>query len=106
MKALTIALALSAAALFNGTAAAAAEDNKIPSAAPTDVRATDFSSRHRRAHRRVIIRHGYYPAAPYYGGYGYYGAPAYGYYSQPYYYGGPAVSFSFGSGGWGRHHRW
>ena len=94
MKALTIALALGAAVLSSATAANAAEKSKIAIAASNDIQATDFSSRHRRAHRRVIVRHGYYRAAPYYRSYGYYGAPAYGY-SQPYY-GGPAVSFSFG----------
>ncbi|HKG00764.1 MAG TPA: hypothetical protein VKB15_09090 [Xanthobacteraceae bacterium] len=68
---------------------------------------TEFSSRHRRWHRRHIVvrraygpRFGYYPyARPLYAGYPYDRS----WWGGPYYRPGPAVSFGFGFGprwGW------
>src|SRR5438445_9111040 len=110
MKKLAIAFAVGAAALLGGSAAHAS-DNTVKTKAATDVTqpSTDISSRGRhyrhygyRHYRHYGYRHyrhygyGYRNYRPYYG-------DSYGYYApRPYYggygYGGPGISFSFGSG--------
>jgi hypothetical protein len=100
MKKLALIFAVGAAALIGGSAANAA-DNTVKAKAATDVtqQSTDFSS-HRRHYRH---RHyGYRHYRPYYGdSYGYYAPrPYYGGYHRGYGYGGPGISFSFGSGRW------
>ncbi|TYO64601.1 hypothetical protein FXV83_20965 [Bradyrhizobium hipponense] len=117
MKRLFVAVAVSAAALFGGSAANAA-DNTVRAKAVPDVTplSTDFSSRSRHYrhygyghYRHYGYRHyrhyGYRHYRPYYRSYGY--APRYygGGYGGPYYgggygYGGPSVSFGFGGGGY------
>ena len=102
MKKLSIVFAVGAAALLGGSAANAS-DNTVKTKAATDVTqpATDVSSRgrHYRHYSHRHYRHyGYRSYRPYYGN-------SYGYYApRPYYggygYGGPGISFSFGSGGY------
>jgi hypothetical protein len=101
MKTLAIALGLSAAALFEGSAANAA-DNTVKAKAATDVtQSTDISSQ-----RRYYRHYGYRHYRPHYRSYGYaprryygggYGGP---YYGGGYGYGGPSVTFGFGGGGY------
>src|SRR5882672_11060795 len=104
MKKLAIVFAVGAAALLGGSAANAT-DNTVKVKASTDVtqQSTDMSSRGRHyrhyGYRNYGHRHyGYSSYRPYYGN-------SYGYYApRPYYggygYGGPGVTFSFGSGGY------
>ena len=102
MKKLSIVFAVGAAALLGGSAANAS-DNTVKTKAATDVTqpATDVSSRgrhHRHYGHRHYRHYGYRSYRPYYGN-------SYGYYApRPYYggygYGGPGISFSFGSGGY------
>jgi hypothetical protein len=102
MKKLAIVFAVGAAALLGGSAAQAS-DNTIKGKAASDVTqpSTDVSSRgrHYRHHGHRHYRHyGYRSYRPYYGN-------SYGYYApRPYYggygYGGPGISFSFGTGGY------
>ena len=111
MKRLSLAIAVGAAALL-GVSAANASDNTVPTKAAPGVtkQSTDISSRGRhhkyhghRHHRHHGHRHhhhhrhyGFRHYRPYYGG-------SYGYYApRPYYrgYGGPGITFSFGSGGY------
>ena len=105
MTKLAIVFAVGAAALL-GPSAANASDNRTPTTAPSNVaqQSTDISARgrhhrhhgyrHHYRHRHYGLRHyrpyygnsyGYYAPRPYYGGYGY---------------GGPGITFSFGSGGY------
>ena len=109
MKKSAIVFAVGAAALLGGSAANAAE-NPVKAKAATDVtqQSTDISSRgrhyrhhgYRHGYRHYGYRHyGYRGYRPYYGN-------SYGYYApRPYYggygYGGPGVTFSFGTGGYG-----
>ncbi|WP_065752310.1 hypothetical protein [Bradyrhizobium paxllaeri] len=108
MKKLAIVFAVGAAALMGGSAANAADNavkaRNAPGAAQTS---TDFSAQHRhwRHHHHHHGRHhhwGHHHHRPYYRSYNYYAPRAYGYYGPRYYghrhYGGPGVTFSFGSG--------
>ena len=99
MKKLAIAFAVGAAATLGGSAAQAS-DNTIKTKAATDVTqpSTDISSRGRHYRHHGYRHYGYRSYRPYYGN-------SYGYYApRPYYggygYGGPGISFSFGSGGY------
>jgi hypothetical protein len=107
MKKLAIVFAVGAAALLGGSAAYASDNiaktNIARTKAATDVTqpSTDISSRGRH-YRHYGYRHyrhyGYRNYRPYYGN-------SYGYYApRPYYggygYGGPGISFSFGTGGY------
>jgi hypothetical protein len=100
MKYLAIVFAVGATALL-GSPAANASDDTVKIKATTDVtqQSTDISSRGRHYGYRHGYRHyGYRNYRPYYGN-------SYGYYApRPYYggygYGGPGISFSFGSGGY------
>ncbi|KRR16755.1 hypothetical protein CQ14_14265 [Bradyrhizobium lablabi] len=103
MKKLAIVFAVGAAALMGGSAANAA-DNAVKAKGATSAArtSTDFSAQHRhwRHHHHHHWGHRHY--RPYYGSYNYYAPRAYGYYGPRYYghrhYGGPGVTFSFGSG--------
>ena len=103
MKKSAIVFAVGAAALLGGSAANAS-DNSVKAKAATDVtqRSTDMSSRG-RYYRHYGYRHGYRHYG--YRGYGPYYGNSYGYAPRPYYggygYGGPGVTFSFGTGGYG-----
>ena len=107
MKMLFIAAAVGAAALLGGSVANAADD-PVKAKAATDVsqQSTDISSRGRHyrhyGYRHHGYRHyGYRNYRPYYGNsYGYAPRPYYGGYDRGYGYGGPAVTFSFGGGGY------
>ena len=104
MKKVAIVFAVGLAALLGGSAAHAS-DNTAKAKAASDVTqpSTDVSSRgrHYRHYGHRHYRHygyGYRSYRPYYGN-------SYGYYApRPYYggygYGGPGISFSFGSGGY------
>ena len=101
MKTLAIALAVTAAALFEGSAANAADNTVKAKAAPDVSQSTDISSR-----RRYYRHYGYRHYRPHYRSYGYAPRPYYGggyggpYYGGGYGYGGPSVTFGFGGGGY------
>jgi hypothetical protein len=106
MKKLAIVLAVGAAALMGGSAANAADNSlKAKSAPGVAQSSTDISAQKRHRHWRGHHHHhrhwGHrHHHRPYYNSYGY--APRHGYYGGPRYYGGgPGVTFSFGSGGYG-----
>jgi hypothetical protein len=103
----TAAFAL--AALLTAAAPAGAAEQRADGARSSDAMPTEFSSYHRRWHRRGIVmrrawgpRFGYWGPRRYWGpGYGYW-APRYAYAGYPYYYRPwrpyPVVSFGFGFG--------
>ena len=107
MKKLAIVFAVGAAALMGGSAANAA-DNAVKAKSETGAAqtSTDFSAQHRhwRHHHHHHGRHHHWGHhhRPYYRSYNYYAPRAYGHYGPRYYghrhYGGPGVTFSFGSG--------
>lgn len=108
MKKLAIVIAVGTAALIGGSAANAADNatKANPSNAVTQS-ATDISARHRHHHWRHHHHHHHWGHRhrhwghhhhhrPYYNSYGYHAPRYYGHR----HYGGPGVTFSFGSGAW------
>lgn len=107
MKKLAIVLAVGAAAVMGGSAANAADNSVKAKTSPGVTQSsTDISAQRRHGHWRGHHHHhrhwGHrHHHRPYYNSYGY--APRHGYYGggPRYYGGGPGVTFSFGSGGYG-----
>jgi hypothetical protein len=107
MKKLVLAIAVAGTALLGGSAANAADNNNTVKAnAANDVatQPTDLSARkrhHSRRHYRTGRHWSYRHYRPYYRSYGYAPRPYYGDpYGYRYGYGGPGVTFSFGTGGY------
>ncbi len=109
MKKLAIVVAVGAAALIGGSAANAADNAaKVKPSDAVTQSPTDISSQHRhhhRHHRHGGHRHwghhhhrhwGHHHHRRYYNSYGYYAPRYYGHR----HYGGPGITFSFGSGAW------
>jgi hypothetical protein len=107
MKKLVLAIAVAGTALLGGSAAnAAGNNNTVNASAANDVatQPTDLSARkrhHSRRHYRTGRHWSYRHYRPYYRSYGYAPRPYYGDpYGYHYGYGGPGVTFSFGTGGY------
>jgi hypothetical protein len=107
MKKLVLAIAVAGTALLGGSAANAADNNNtVKASAANDVatQPTDLSARkrhHSRRHYRTGRHWSYRHYRPYYRSYGYAPRPYYGDpYGYRYGYGGPGVTFSFGTGGY------
>jgi Ni/Co efflux regulator RcnB len=107
MKKLVLAIAVAGTALLGGSAANAADNNNtVNASAANDVatQPTDVSARkkhHSRRHYRTGRHWSYRHYRPYYRSYGYAPRPYYGDpYGYRYGYGGPGVTFSFGTGGY------
>jgi Ni/Co efflux regulator RcnB len=107
MKKLVLAIAVAGTALLGGSAANAADNNNtVKASAANDVatQPTDVSARkkhHSRRHYRTGRHWSYRHYRPYYRSYGYAPRPYYGDpYGYRYGYGGPGVTFSFGTGGY------
>jgi hypothetical protein len=102
MKKLAIVVAVGATALIGSSAANAADHSGKAKATAGTSQSTDLSS---RRYYRQYRHYGYRHYRPYYRSYGYAPRPYYGYGGGPYYgsgygYGGPGVTFSFGTGGY------
>lgn len=88
----SMAVAAALAALTLPGPASAANSTRSDGITNKAPQATEFSSRHRRWHRRHVVRRYYRYPRRYYGRY--YRYPRYAYAPYPYYY-GPHFSFGF-----------
>jgi Ni/Co efflux regulator RcnB len=112
MKKLVLAITVAGAALLGGSAANAADNSNTAKANAANANAanelatqpTDLSARkkhHGRRHYRSDRHWSYRHYRPHYRSYGYAPRPYYGDpYGYRYGYGGPGVTFSFGTGGY------